>query len=305
MEDGGVAGAAGLLPVAQGPPGRTRPRDRRGPTSPTNRCLGTERVGDVGTHSSLWPQPKSTVPPVWTRPVPQAPAHSSQGAPPPHTGLPAWLSLCWPSRPLPLVSRAGCPVPCLQCPSLGSDTTRGRHSFLPWPGPGRWRAPHSAQAWHTGVTPTQPSGAQPQSLVTEGIEEQSGRPPPQSKGEGTHSLTWTGEAVRGAGQQAAGGHGGRWQSLEGGGCPPLPPPLVGGGRGGGRALVLTDHCPRLRPLDPESSKSPSPRRPRLQPLCPSRPGPQRGRRILQGSGQSRGGPRSPGVSRCHGPQSPL
>lgn len=90
-----------------------------------------------------------------------------QGPSSAHTGLPAWPSLCGtPSWPLPLVSRARLPVLCpqgrssslrpLACPSQG-QTLRDIHSRLPWPGPGRWRPPPAAQAWHTPGHPTHPS----------------------------------------------------------------------------------------------------------------------------------------------------
>lgn len=164
-----------------------------------------------------------------------------QGPSSAHTGLPAWPSLCGtPSWPLPLVSRARLPVLCPQ----------GRSSSLLPPAPGV-PLPGSDTARH----PLPPALARTWALAAPS------RRPGLAHTGSPHtslSLTWTGRAVRGTR-----GPGSRPQvDAEGAGragrlrLPSPPPPRVA--EWGGRALVLTDHCPRRRPLDLQSSKSPRP-----------------------------------------------
>lgn len=223
---------------------------------------------------------------MWTRPVPQAPAHTAAPGPllrthgPPRVAIPLRDPLLAtpareqgpPPRPLPTGPVILPPAPGVPLP--GSDTARH-----PLP-------PALARTWALAAPSRRPGLAHTGSPHT------------------SLSLTWTGRAVRGTR-----GPGSRPQvDAEGAGragrlrLPSPPPPRVA--EWGGRALVLTDHCPRRRPLDLQSSKSPPARgiHP-CSPLRPSRLQPQRGRRTLQGSGQGWVGPPSPGMPQCHGPVS--
>lgn len=186
------------------------------------------------------------------------------------------------------------------CAPPGVRHHASSHAFLPRPGPGHWQPPCSTQGWHTAGHPTHPSGPAPK-LVTVGAEGQSGCPP-ESKGAGTHSLTWTGKAVRQTREQAPGGHGGRWQGWKA--VAALPSPLCGWQRG---EAVLWCPLTTAHGGDLWTLRAASPPSPDIHPCSPlrlSRLRPQRARWTLQRSGRSWVGPCSPGVSRCPGPQSP-
>lgn len=177
---------------------------------------------------------------MWTRPVPQAPAHTAAPGPllrthgPPRVAVPLRDPLLAtpareqgpPPRPLPTGPVILPPAPGVPLP--GSDTARH-----PLP-------PALARTWALAAPSRRPGLAHTGSPHT------------------SLSLTWTGRAVRGTR-----GPGSRPQvDAEGAGragrlrLPSPPPPRVA--EWGGRALVLTDHCPRRRPLDLQSSKSPRP-----------------------------------------------
>lgn len=187
---------------------------------------------------------------MWTRPVPQAPAHTAAPGPllcthgPPRVAIPLRDPLLAtpareqgpPPRPLPTGPVILPPAPSVPLP--GSDTARH-----PLP-------PALARTWALAAPSRRPGLAHTGSPHT------------------SLSLTWTGRAVRGTR-----GPGSRPQvDAEGAGragrlrLPSPPPPRVA--EWGGRALVLTDHCPRRRPLDLQSSKSPGPWHPPLQPPPP-------------------------------------